>query len=380
MSRQKIIIASHISFYDKGDIHGPPHAISEYLFERKVPHVFIKHPLSSGRKSEVVFFDPKRKRMKSIGLGKNLPLFIQYLSEIFLTIKETWNLKENNKIFIGVDPLNALAGLILKRIGKVQKLVSFTPDYSPQRFKNLLINWAYHRIDQLTVKQADFAWVVSSRILERRREQGVSEEKLFLIPNSPPFKKIKRLPYSAIDPYKVIIVSSLVRSVNFPILLETIADLRKEFSQIKLDIIGSGGYEQELKKLVKKLKIEDKVAFLGRMTHEDVFYNLTKSAIGIAPYTTDNPWTYFCDPMKVRDYLACGLPVIMTNVPAVAKEIDKRKAGIIIKLKKSALKKAIRKLLKDRNLYQKYRKNAIKMAKDYDLDKILDKAFAKLRL
>ena len=75
-------------------------------------------------------------------------------------------------------------------------------------------------------------------------------------------------------------------------------------------------------------------------------------------------------------YLACGLPVIITKVPPIAREIEENKAGIAIDYKKEELANAVFKLLGDEKLYLEYRKNATLMAKQFDWVSILNKAFS----
>jgi glycosyltransferase involved in cell wall biosynthesis len=53
------------------------------------------------------------------------------------------------------------------------------------------------------------------------------------------------------------------------------------------------------------------------------------SGFGLAPYTLDNKWTYYCSPMKVVEYLACGVPVLMSSVPEISSYIKENGLGIV---------------------------------------------------
>jgi len=72
--------------------------------------------------------------------------------------------------------------------------------------------------------------------------------------------------------------------------------------------------------------------FLGKIEkNEDLENEIAKSCVAIAPYIEKlDTWTKYADPGKVKTYLACGVPVLLTGVPWNAKEIEKMGCGKII--------------------------------------------------
>ena len=69
---------------------------------------------------------------------------------------------------------------------------------------------------------------------------------------------------------KILFVGSLFSTKNIHIILHAIADCQNT-SRYKLEIIGDGPYEKELKLLVDKLGLESKVVFEGRLPRDEVF-------------------------------------------------------------------------------------------------------------
>ena len=116
------------------------------------------------------------------------------------------------------------------------------------------------------------------------------------------------------------------------------------------------------------MNLSKRVIFTGSKPHEDVMKILSKSGVGLAIYTDDFPWTKYGDSMKAREYLACGLPVIITNVPSTADDIENARAGMVIK-GVSEIETAIDHLFKDEKSYQKIKKNAFALAKKFDFAK-----------
>jgi len=102
---------------------------------------------------------------------------------------------------------------------------------------------------------------------------------------------------------------------------------------------------------------------------------LSYCALGIAPYVdSEDNYVRYTDPGKVKAYLAAGLPLIITRVPAIALEIKRRKCGVVINYNKHQLADAVVKLLSNKTTLINYRKNAYNMGKEYRWHRIFDKA------
>lgn len=376
------VVAAHVFFYEGGDVHGSAHGLIGYLKKTGQPYLFLKHSTFSGFPGEIITaLDPQQDPLiRKIGPKHWQVPYLQYGKELIRSLSSSWSLKKRGfrVVYIGVDPLNALVGYILRRLKRIDTFVAFTPDYSPVRFPNPLVNYLYHQIDKITTNRADFVWGVSKRIVDLRRKQGIPDQRNFQVPNSPSMQIVKTITPSSKNKFDLVIVSTLSKGVNFPILLRGVASLRKDFPHLRLRLIGSGDYEAELRQLVKELDIEDRILLLGQMSHEEVFKNLKECGVGIALYTNDAPWTYYSDPMKVRDYLACGIPVVMTDVPALAHEIQTAQAGEVIALAQDSFEAAIRKILTDDEKYSQYAENALLMGETYDLDSVLEKTLSRL--
>ena len=161
-------------------------------------------------------------------------------------------------------------------------------------------------------------------------------------------------------------------------LIDAMKDVVKKVPRAHLLIVGGGPLEARYKKQVGNLKLKQKVKFTGFIKEfVDVQKFLIDAAVAVAPYVDDSKtYTRYTDPGKPKDYLASGIPVVITKVPQVAFEIEKNQCGIAINYKKEELVDALIKLLKDDKLLILFRKNALRMAKKYEWEKIFDKAFS----
>jgi glycosyltransferase involved in cell wall biosynthesis len=147
---------------------------------------------------------------------------------------------------------------------------------------------------------------------------------------------------------------------------------------VELIIIGGGPLMGELKETRRTLGLESQVKFLGYMKYSNVMRFLSDCHIGLAPYSTSDKTSLTTDPLKPKLYMACALPVIITNLSEIASEIAESEAGLVVRYDKDELAEVAVKLLTDVELFKKCSKNALKVACRYEWNNIFDKAFNRI--
>lgn len=369
-----IVVASHAVFNNDGSpIHGTGSEISSYLQNHKKDYLFIKHPLYRGNNTFIEKFINGKLTIRNTGL-KNVPFLFQRIQDYLITYFQLRMFRGQKNLFIGIDPFNAAVGVVVKKLGFVEKSVFYTADYAYKRFENPILNNIYHWFDRFSIKNSDYVWNVSTKIMNLRRSQGVSDDRNIFLPNTPEFRKVKRSPIEKINKRDIVIVSNLTSSINYSLIFDVVKRVVNKYKNTRLLIIGEGGYKNKLESLVEKKEIGKFVVFMGKKSHDEVLKVLSKSAIGIAFYTKTNTWTEFGDSMKVREYLACGLPVIMNDIVSTSIDVRDNGAGVIIRNDKRELYNAIDKLFSNKNVYKKTRQNAIKLANKYDFSVLFERA------
>lgn len=370
-----IIIATHTRFDIHNEpVHGTGTEITTFLESKKKEYIYIQHSLFNTTATVLAQYSQSGKSNRFIGIT-HLPFFLKLIQEFVIIFYVTLKIKNVVPIFLAVDPFNACAGIILKKIGKVNYVIYYTADYSPQRFENKIMNYFYHGMDRFSVFHADQVWNVSTRIQKVRRSQGLANEKNIFVPNSPAIRHTQKIPANTVRMFDLIVVSHITRAINFPLMIEAVGNLSKIFTDIRLLIIGNGEYKTELENLVKTKNLQKHILFLGYLSHEKVLDTLLHSGIGVALYTNQKPWTKYGDSMKVREYLACGLPVILTDVPSTAEDIKNEHVGIVIKENLEDFQEAVVKILQNRREYERMRMNAKAMSRVYDFHALMEKLF-----
>jgi len=362
------IITTHSLYNKSGKItYGPPDSIYEFLIKNNKSVYMLSHSLLGGWPSLL------KSKIKHIRLGRfhNNNLLTRSIEQIFINILKTIELKnKKNNSYIGVDPLNSFSGVFLKLFRQIDKNVYFIVDYSEKRFDNFLLNSIYKLLDNICTFFADEVWCVSTRILDIKAKRGIALEKLKLVPNSPEFSLFPK--FNSKRKYNLIIVSHLSDSLDFFPIIDSIKKVSSKFPKIKLKVVGSGPNEQIFKKIVEKMEVSENIEFIGQLNHNKVIDLIASSYLGFAIYTDENSWNIYGDSMKAREYVAGGTPVIINNIPSTADDVKKYKAGLVIsKVSSISISKFIIKCIKNPSYYQKLQKNSLKMAKDFDKEKIL---------
>lgn len=158
------------------------------------------------------------------------------------------------------------------------------------------------------------------------------------------------------DGYMVLYTGRLIASKGIIYLVKAMPKILREFPEVKFIFIGPGNPLPYLKK-IKKMDISEKnYSFLGYLKEaSDLVKYYRASSIYVAPTLYENL------PIRILEAMACGVPVVATNVCAIPEVIDHEENGILIRPgDPNNLTDAICLLLDDQKLRRKIGGNARK--------------------
>lgn len=345
---------------------------ADFTSARCNTYTIIRHSLlpAKGSQSKLFFYKKEKLKKYIVAPGITGPYAINFLKDFFLTI--FWGLKTGivYDIAFGTNNLNVLSLLVLKKLGRVKKVIFISIDYTPDRYDNPIFDGLYHWFDRICCYNADIIWNSSKRTNVARVKNGVDPKKIvftIVMPDGSNFDPKKLLPINKIDRKKLIFLGGMRPVMGIELILESFKDILKEIPSATLLLIGGGSHLEKYKIFSKRLGLEKHVNFTGFIEgHDDVDDLLCTGAIGLAPFAPDkSSYEFYSDVGKPKAYLAAGMPVIITRVPEIADEIEKKRAGIVIGYNKKELTDALLILLKDDKTYKEFRKNASKLSKKY---------------
>lgn len=132
--------------------------------------------------------------------------------------------------------------------------------------------------------------------------------------NNPSVKLPKE--YKNIRGQKVILAGHLDYRLDIKLLKYIIKNNKK------LTFILIGPIAQEIKSKIANILSYGNVVYLGIIEKTNLATYLNHANVGIIPYKSSYYSVKYCNPMKAYEYLACGIPIISTNILAL-KEYSK---------------------------------------------------------
>jgi glycosyltransferase involved in cell wall biosynthesis len=143
---------------------------------------------------------------------------------------------------------------------------------------------------------------------------------------------------------------------------EMLSILRPRFPRLKMMMTGEGSLKSWLFKEFEKRNVSSMVDYRGVVETDDVPLLLNKSHIFLYP-SRQEPFG-----LSIIEAMACGVPVISTNVFGPGEIIHPNYDGIAVPSDDvNALADAVDLLLSDRELREKIAKNALRSVQRYDI-------------
>lgn len=113
-------------------------------------------------------------------------------------------------------------------------------------------------------------------------------------------------------------------------LKETIDAMKYVKENICLVLIGDGMLEEQLKKQVKDLNLEDRVFFTGRIPSAEMVNYAAGADAGINLQPNINLSKYYGSTNKFFEYMHAGLPMVASNTPENAMIMEKYPMGVFV--------------------------------------------------
>ncbi|MFB6186334.1 MAG: glycosyltransferase family 4 protein [Halobacteriaceae archaeon] len=211
--------------------------------------------------------------------------------------------------------------------------------------------------------------------------EGVDPEKVSVIPNcidTDIFKPTQDINLSdtaidedLINTTNILFVHHLCQQKGVPHLLKAFADIREDYENLRLVLVGENDLSSDDKDLVEK---HSDIVWIDSLPYQDMpkLYNICD--IGVLPSVpvTNNEEQFG---MAILEAMACGLPTVVTNVGGLPYVVNDKETSLVVPPRSpSKLAAALGKLIEDPQLRTTFGENGRDRAiSKFGQEKVADK-------
>lgn len=112
-------------------------------------------------------------------------------------------------------------------------------------------------------------------------------------------------------------------------LIEAVEKLVLKHGNIRMNVVGEGNERDELEKMVKEKNLEEKIRFVGRVSHDEIFKYYNEAGVFVLPSLNEGMSN------AMLEALASGLPIISTRTGGADELVVDGENGFIVKMKDS---------------------------------------------
>ncbi len=210
--------------------------------------------------------------------------------------------------------------------------------------------------------------VVTTPIMSKtvKEHYQLPEERVRVIPNYVQCDLFSPNQRDRCSTRQICFVGRLDEQKNLFALLKAIKGL-----DVELVIVGSGPLGERLQEEVSRSRLP--VRFLGNVLHQRLPEILNSSALFILPSL------YEGHPKVLLEAMACGVPVIGTDVPGIRELINHRETGYLCGTSSGEIREAIKEVLSNGDLRNSIGSNARSfVVENFALEQILEMELALL--
>jgi len=243
----------------------------------------------------------------------------------------------------------------------------------------------------LGAKFSDKVLVVTEGIKDLLVQNGINESKIFVVGNGTdinhfrPVKRHKVLKAVGLKPdyYYIGFIGRFARWQGVDFILRAAPMILKEIPQTRFLIVGDGLVGdleyKNLRSLSKKLGIDKECIFTGNVPYKMAPVYINTFDIAVAPFIRERNEKIGLSPLKIRDYAACGVPIVASEVKGL-EMVKENNIGILVDPEdEEKLANAIIILLKNPEMHRKMGERARELAeREFSWGKIAEEILDKV--
>jgi glycosyltransferase involved in cell wall biosynthesis len=385
----RIVLASGIY---PPDIGGPA------TYSRLIAGEFVKRDIGV---SMVCYSD---KRYEETDKNDNFKIIRVVRKKFFLFryLVYFWNLfklAKNCDIIYAQGPLGAgFPALVVAKALRKKFIVKIVGDYAWEQYQNKfsISNFQFSKLDdietfqnkkydfltelrrkiqEMVVKSADKVITPSEFLKKIIGGWGVKKEGISVIYNAgPEIKQITdTVSKTGLEGDILASAGRLEPWKGMVALVEIMPDLLQKNPHFRLLIAGDGPLIEDLKSKIQNLNLQNRVILAGRVPRDELMSYFKASKIFILNTGYEGL------PHITLEAMACGLPVVTTNICGNPEVIKDNYNGLLVEYNnKEQLKNAILKIWDNLNLKEEFVRNGKKVLENFTREKMINETIKAL--
>ncbi len=129
---------------------------------------------------------------------------------------------------------------------------------------------------------------------------------------------------------RILSVGRFVPKKGFPVLIRALHQLRARGYKFHCHLIGGGEMEIELRSLIKKLKMEDRIELFGAMSQEELFDYYRRADIFALACEVQSDGDRDGIPNVIVEAMALGIPVVSTKISGIPECVAEGVSGVLV--------------------------------------------------
>jgi glycosyltransferase involved in cell wall biosynthesis len=166
-----------------------------------------------------------------------------------------------------------------------------------------------------------------------------TREKTYVVSNganveiSRPVEKVLACHELGFDPGKtyVVFVGSLKKWHGVENAISVVEKLVQNHENMRLLVLGDGPEKSYLRSVVARKGLEENVTFLGKVKYDQVPLYIGMATACLALFDRERNDRTGLSPLKIFEYMACGRPVVTTDVGNLKSIIGRHNCGFVVK-------------------------------------------------
>jgi len=234
--------------------------------------------------------------------------------------------------------LYATAGAVVARALNVPHLVELNAPLAVEQasYRGTRLGELAAQAEQWMLTRADAVLAVSEALRDHVLGLGVEPSRVHVSPNGvdptlfqpgPPDAAV-RARLGLEDGPVLGFVGGLRPWHGVEVLPELLERLARRHRKLQLLIVGEGQLRSQLEEKFGNVKSGGRAIFAGTLPHEQIAPVIRQFNVALAPYPKlDHP--FYFSPLKLFEYMACGVPVVAAEVGQIAAVVRHGRTGLL---------------------------------------------------